>query len=81
MQTLQVGFGQLHVGRSLGYGMLVEPVITCFVYEVQHHLCGVIYKECGVLCGDCAVGGLRLQQVTKVHGAVGVAHGVTRKSN
>ena len=79
MQVLQVGFCQLHIGCALRYGVLVKAVIACFVNDIQHHLCGVAYQECAVLYRYRAVGGFRLQQVTKVDGAVGVAFGMTRE--
>ena len=61
------------------YGVLVKAVIACFVNDTQHHLCGVAYQERAVLCRYRAAGGFRLQQVTKVNGAVGVAFGMTRE--
>ena len=61
------------------YGVLVKAVVACFVNDIQHHLCGVAYQERAILRRYGAACGLRLQQVTKVNGAVGVAFGMPRE--
>ena len=79
LQVLQVGFCQLHIGCALRYGVFVKAVIACFVNDIQHHLCGVAYQERAILRRYGAACSLRLQQVAKVNGAVGVAFGMTRE--